>query len=213
MIQIDDAGSGSLIGGTCIGILRVETGEYEYEFIPVKFYSKKYFKTKLYLDYVVTIVKRLFKLLNVKKSEKIYVCRGYMFDKLRLWFDENNYIYESTKITNPLQDKIESTFEQYAISFGLPEEFIRYTKYPFHFHRILKWVYADYDKRKKLCKTGWKSWSKYENLKTIIETDYIVKSNYVCLKCGAPIKNNSKVIRIKYVSNRPTSIYLHYKCQ
>jgi hypothetical protein len=213
LIQIDDAGSGSLIGGTCIGIIRVETGEYLYEFIPIKFYSKEYFSKKLYLDYVITIINRLFKTINVEKTENIKVCRGYMFDKLRKWLKEHNYNYESTKITDPLQTKIESTFEEYAISLGLPKEFISYTKYPFHFHRILKWVYADFDNRKKLCKTGWKSWKKYENLKISYEHDFLAKSNYICLKCGRPIKNNSKVMKLKYTSNRPTTIYIHDRCK
>ena len=36
MIHIDDAGSGSLIGGTCIGILRTNDNAYYYEIIPIK---------------------------------------------------------------------------------------------------------------------------------------------------------------------------------
>lgn len=212
MIQIDDAGSGSLIGGTCIGVIRVETNEFYYEFIPIKFYSKENFSKKLYLDYVVVIVKRLLKKLNVNKKEPIEVCQGYMFDKLRKWLKKENYNYISTKIGDPLQTKIEYTFEEYAISLGLPRDFIAYTKYPFHFHRLLKWVYADYENRKKLCKTGWKSWNKYENIKTKIEFDFLDKSKYICLKCGKPILNNCKVKKIKYISNRPTVIYIHYNC-
>ncbi|RKD34533.1 hypothetical protein [Thermohalobacter berrensis] len=212
MIQIDDAGSGSLIGGTCIGAIRVETNEYYYEFIPIKFYSKENFKKKLYLDYVVVIIKRLFSKLNVKKNEQIEVCRGYMFDKLRKWFEQENFNYKSVKIGEPLQTKIEKTFEEYGISLGIPSPFIRYTKYPFHFHRILKWVYADYENRSKLCKTGWKSWDKYGNLPKEVSIDYIKKSNYICLKCGRPIENNSWVKKIKYTSNRPNTIYLHSIC-
>ncbi|NLK97583.1 MAG: hypothetical protein GX272_05800, partial [Epulopiscium sp.] len=49
MIQIDDAGSGSLIGGTIIGIYRTDTGEYIDEVIPLKYYSKSNMKKKAYL--------------------------------------------------------------------------------------------------------------------------------------------------------------------
>ncbi len=212
MIQIDDAGSGSLIGGTCIGIIRVETGEYLYEILPIKFYSNQTFKKKLYLDYVVEIIKRLFKKLNVKKDEPIQVCRGYMFDRLRKWLTKENYNYESVKIVDPLQTKIEKTFEKYAISLGLPEDYITYTKYPFHFHTLLKWVYSDYPNRVRLCKTGWKSWSKYGNLKTKVYPDNILKSNYICLKCGKHIADNSEVIIIEYESNRKHIIYIHSHC-
>lgn len=212
MIQIDDAGSGSLIGGTCIGAIRVETNEFLYEVIPIKYYTKKTFKKKLYLDYVVEIVKRLFERLGVGKKEPIEVCRGYMFDRLRKWLSKENYKYENVKILDPLQTKIEETFEEYTISLGLPKDYIRYTKYPFHFHTILKWVYADYENRTKLCKTGWKSWSKYGNLKTEECHDVIINSKYICLVCGDYIQNNSKVKKIKYISNRPTTIYVHSKC-
>lgn len=212
MIQIDDAGSGSLVGGTCIGAIRVETGEFFYEVIPMKYYSKEHFRKKEYLDYVVEIVERLLKKLNHKKEELIEVCRGYMFDKLRKWFDKGNYTYESVKIAEPLQSVIERTFEDYTISLGLPEEYIRYTKYPFHFHTLLKWVYADYDNRVKLCKTGWKSWMKYGHLKTTVSKDYVTKSKYVCMKCGESIKDNSQVRKIQYNSNRLSTIFLHLSC-
>ncbi|MTI48156.1 hypothetical protein [Sporosalibacterium faouarense] len=212
MIQIDDAGSGSLIGGTCIGAMRVETGEFYYEILPIELYSKNAFRKKLYLDYVIEIVQRCFKELEVGGDEKIEVCRGYMFDKLRKWFKNENYNYESVTITDPLQTKIEDTFEKYTISLGLPKDYIRYTKYPFHFHTLLKWVYSDYENRTKLCKTGWKSWAKYGNLKTEISYDIIEKSNYLCLKCGKPIEDNSKVRIIKYTSNREATIYVHSSC-
>ena len=212
MIQIDDAGSGSLVGGTCIGAIRVETKEFFYEVIPIKYYSEKYFKTKDYLDYVIEIVKRLLEKLNHKKDELIEVCRGYMFDRLRKWFAKKNYAFKSGKIGDPLQTVIEETFEQYTVFLGLPKEYIRYTKYPFHFHTLLKWVYADYENRVNLCKTGWKSWLKYGHLETKLSIDNVSKSNYVCLKCGKPIKDNSQVKKIQYISNRPSTIFLHSSC-
>lgn len=212
LIQIDDAGSGSLIGGTCIGVIRVETLDYYYEIIPINLYNESNFRLKLYLDYVVEIVRRLFKELRVKKDEPIEVCRGYMFDRLRKWLKNEEYNYSNVQIQEPLQSNIERTFEQYAIDLGLPENFIRYTKYPFHFHRILKWVYADIDNRKIFCKTGWKSWKKYSNLDTKVSFVLLTNSNYVCLKCGGNIVKKSIVKKISYTSNKPTDIYLHENC-
>lgn len=212
MIQIDDAGSGSILGGTCIGINRLTPYEYYYEIIPINLYNEENFRSKEYLDYVVLIVKRIFNILHVSKNEKIHVCRGYMFDRLRKWLKEQNYNYESTIITDPLQSKIENTFEQYSISLGLPTEFIKYTKYPFHFHSLLKWIYADYENRYKLCKTGWKSWKKYNDLDIEISYGLVSNSNYVCLKCGESLNENTMGKRLSYVSNRPTTIFLHSNC-
>lgn len=212
MIYIDDAGSGSLIGGTCIGIMRTETKDYYFDIIPLKYYTATYFQQKKYLDYVIKIVKDAFKVLHVDKDEPIQICRGYMFDKLRMWFDENGYRWASTQITGLLQTEVEHTFEDYTISLGFPYEYINYTKYPFHFHRILRWVYADYKERSKLCKVGWKSWQKYGKLS--IETEYRKMPNkyYKCLKCGKLLVTNTRVKVLLFKSNKPNIIYLHLDC-
>lgn len=212
MIQIDDAGSGSLLGGTIIGILRVETGEYHYDVIPLKYYQGKSFAKKKYIDYVITIVEESIRKLNVSKDEPIEVCRGYMFDSLNNWLRENQFSYTNTIIKDPLQSIIEKSFDDYAVQLGLPESFITYTKYPFHFHRILKWVYADYENRSKLCKTGWKSWGKYGKLQVNQGQEYIKNKDWTCLKCNQSIPRNSNAAVISYVSNRPNKIYLHPHC-
>ena len=212
MILIDDAGSGSLIGGTIIGAMRVETEEYYYDTIPLKYYSPELFEKKIYLDYVIEIGTNLLKKLEVTNDEEIFLCRGYMFDKLRIWLSNNGFKYESTKIEEPLQSKIETSFENYTISLGFPKRFISYTKYPFHFHRILRWIYADYDERVNLCKTGWRSFAKYGSLPMEIGFDTIKKSKYTCLKCDKRIKDNSQVKILEFISNRPHRIYLHPNC-
>jgi hypothetical protein len=212
VIQIDDAGSGSLVGGTCIGAMRVETGEFFYDIIPIEYYNEENFKNKLYLRKACEIGKKLLVKLKVSKTEKIQVCRGYMFDTFRKWLEQEEYNWESTQILNPLQDIIENSFENYALSLGLPEKFLRYTKYPFHFHRLLRWVYADYENRAKLCKTGWNSWKKYGKLEVEISYTYLQENkNYLCLKCGKNIQPGTVKV-IKYTSNYPNTIYLHINC-
>ncbi|MGE5632507.1 MAG: hypothetical protein ACM3TR_15650 [Caulobacteraceae bacterium] len=212
MIQIDDAGSGSLVGGTCIGVLRKETKDFYYEIIPVKLFNEANFRNKLYIYYTTDIIKNAFEKLKVGKRENIFICRGYMFEDARNYLKQNKYNYHDTKIEEPLQSLIEKTFEEYTISLGLPKEFLSYTKYPFHFHRLLKWVYADYDNRLKLCKTGWKSWNKYSNIKVDVYYDILYKSNFVCLKCGKKIEDNSRVKVIKFYSNRDNYVYVHKHC-
>lgn len=213
MIQIDDAGSGSLVGGTCIGVIRTETSEYNYDIIPLKYYDEYNFKNKTYLNITTEIVKEIFKKLNVRKEENIEVCRGYMFDNLRYWLKENGFKFNNVKILNPLQDKIENSFEKYALSLGLPKKFLSYTKYPFHFHRLLKWVYADFNNRKKLCKTGWKSFMKYSSIHIDVKYSIIDKDKYYyCLKCGNKI-DIGPVKVLKYISNNHLNIiYLHTNC-
>lgn len=212
MIQIDDAGSGSLVGGTCIGALRKDTGEYYYEIIPVNFFNEANFKNKMYIYYTTEIVKNALRELSVKKDEEIHICQGYIFEDARKFLAQANYNFSKSKIGEPLQSLIEKTFENYTISLGLPREFIAYTKYPFHFHKLLKWVYADYNNRVSLCKTGWKSWHKYSNIDVQVYCDKLLKSSFICLKCGKKIPDNSSVKVIKFYSNRFNYVYVHKHC-
>jgi hypothetical protein len=213
MIQIDDAGSGSFVGGTCIGIYRPESNEYYFDIIPVVFYNRENFKKKLYLDKVVSIVSASFNLLNVSKDEDIEICQGYMFEKLKLWLDSNGYLWRSTRITGRAQEIVERNFELYTVKLGLPKQYIKYTKYPFHFHKLLRWVYADPEQRVNLCKIGWKSWEKvegnpYELFEITTELPYLI-----CMKCGRYIKKGSRVKVVRFFSNKENFVYLHKDCR
>lgn len=213
MIQIDDAGSGSFVGGTCIGLYRPETNEYYFDIIPVSLYSRENFRKKYYLDFVVDIVVDGFKALDVGLDETIEICRGYMFDKLKHWLTEKGYFWYGTHITGHFQDLVEKNFELYTIKLGLPESYIKYTRYPFHFHKLLKWVYADFDNRIGLCKVGWKSWAEVENNKPIESVATIDSSNFSCMYCGKRIRKGSRVRVITFITNRENSVYLHLKCK
>lgn len=212
MIQIDDSGSGSFVGGTCIGVYRPETNEYYFDIIPVELYNKDNFKNKLYLDEVVGITKDAFQALNVKKDETIEICRGYMFEKLKTWLSQKEFCWYSTHITGRIQDVVEKNFERYTVRLGLPEDYIKYTRYPFHFHKLLRWVYADYDHRINLCKIGWKSWEKIECIKPEIFEDTLNVSHFICLYCGKYIRKGSTVKVLHYFSNREQYVYLHKNC-
>ena len=212
MIQIDDAGSGSFVGGTCIGVYRPETNEYYFDIIPVELYNKENFKRKLYLDEVVSITASAFDSLKVQRNETIEICRGYMFDKLKAWLDKNGFTWYCTHITGRIQEVVERNFELYTIRLGLPEHYIKYTRFPFHFHKILRWVFADYENRVKLCKVGWKCWTKIEGLKPEVNEAVIDTPNYYCLKCGNRIEKGSTVKILHYYTNRDSFVYLHDRC-
>ncbi len=212
MIQIDDAGSGSFVGGTCIGVYRPETNEYFFEIIPVELYNKDNFKNKYYLDEVVNIVSEAFKAMNVSKTETIEICRGYMFEKLRKWLDDQGFCWYRTQISGRIQDVVEKNYMLYTVKLGVPKAYIQYTKYPFHFHKLLRWVFADFDNRINICKTGWKSWNKYENIKPELSYDIMKQTNIYCLKCGKRIKKGNTIKVLSFKSIRDQFIYLHENC-
>ncbi len=212
MIQIDDAGSGSFVGGTCIGIYRPESNEYYFDIIPVDLYNKENFKKKLYLDEVVHIVEKGFKSLNVSTSETIEICRGYMFQELKGWLEEKGFCWYGTHITGRIQEVVEKNFELYTVSLGLPRQYIKYTRYPFHFHKLLRWVFADFDSRIGLCKVGWKSWEKFSGIKPEVSYSIMDSTQYHCLKCGKHIRKGSRIKVLTYTSNKENYVYLHSKC-
>lgn len=212
MLQIDDAGSGSFVGGTCIGIYRPQSNEYYFDIIPVEMYNKENFKKKYYLDEVVKIISKGLQSFGNPRNETVEICRGYMFDKLKKWLDDNDYTWYCTQITGRAQEIVEKNFELYTERLGLPGQYIKFTKYPFHFHKLLRWVYADYEKRIQHCKVGWKSWQKLETIRPELSFGIMQIPNLSCLKCGRSIKKGSKIRILKYTSNKENYVYMHEKC-
>ncbi|SMB94563.1 hypothetical protein SAMN00017405_0234 [Desulfonispora thiosulfatigenes DSM 11270] len=211
MIQIDDAGSGSLIGGTGIGIYNTETKEYYFDIIPLEYYQTKLFETKEYQNYVIQIVDKAFDKLNVTKKESIEICPGYIFDNLKEHLTLKGYPWKNSKIEGDLQDKVEESFEQYVISLGLPSNFVKHARFAFGFHRLLKWVFADFENRKLLCKTEWKSWNKWSDVDRSIYKNTLKYKDY-CLKCGKKIDISTNVITMEYQTLKPSTINLHPEC-
>ncbi len=211
MIEIDDAGSGSLIGGTGIGILRTETREYLFSLIPLSFFQEPLFQEKKYQQYVIRIVQEAVTKMKISKDEPIRVCRSYIFDELRTWLTAQGYSWESTKIEGPLQNLVEYSFSQYVISLGLPQNFVQHARYAFGFHRLFKWVLADFPNRAPLCKSGWKSWQRWSTIVPTATSGIAQKTCY-CLKCGRLISAGEKIRTLRYYTNKAYSLELHYKC-
>lgn len=212
MIQIDDAGSGSLIGGTLIGAIRTDDMNYYYDIIPLKYFKSPLFEEKDYIKYSTKIVCDALDYLKPGKDEPIEICRGYIFDHARPYLLNMGYNIIPASIENPLQDIVEGEYFNYIINMGIPEEYLKYTRYPFHFHRLLKWVLADYSHRSAICKTGWQSWKKYSKTHIISYTDYIYSGSYCCLKCGNSINVPSRIKVMEFETNKKYFIYMHESC-
>jgi hypothetical protein len=213
MIQIDDAGSGSFVGGTCIGVYRPETNEYYFDIIPVELYNEENMPKKLYLDAVTDIVRKAFDLLYVQPWETIEVCRGYMFESLSKWLCGSGYTWYRTHITGRVQEIVEDNFTLYTVRLGLPMHYIKYTRYPFHFHKLLRWVFSDFDSRIALCKVGWKCWQRIKDTRPQVAYTTIKSGNMACLRCGKPISAGERIKLLYYTTNKTNYIYLHPDCQ
>jgi hypothetical protein len=80
-IIVDDAGIGDLLFGVVIGAFRCETQEFRYDILDVKYFRYPRFRSKEYLEQASKVVFQLLGKLELKKDERIQICRGYIFDE------------------------------------------------------------------------------------------------------------------------------------
>ncbi len=164
-IQIDDQGWGTPVGGVGIIVLRKETEEIYYDVVPIEHFNVHTFKRKTYLASARDIVEQGFIKLNVPKDEEIEICSGCIHDKTVEWLKNEGYRLTVMKIDGSAQQKGEELFIEYLRRLGVPnpprivEETV--DEYKAQFFYLMDWVRKDPQKRKHLCKTGWKYFIKF----------------------------------------------------
>jgi hypothetical protein len=210
MIMIDDAGSGSFVGGTCIGIYETQSRWYSSFVIPIEYFNDVNFQKKAYLDYAIKKITDSMALFP--DIREVVLCRGYMFDLAEKSLKKKGFDIRREKIEGILQSKIEASFKDHVMELGLFPGYIKYTQYPFHFHKLLRWVLANPRERVRHCKTGWKSWKQHKNVKTDVSYKTIEYSNIYCMKCGSRIYPGEESKVISYSTNKTNYIYLHTAC-
>ena len=107
-IEIDDAGTGDLVGDAFIGFLRKETGELIFKSLPLNLFKGENWENKKPFSETVKLVKEGLSDLNFQKDgEIINLCRGNIFDQVRAYFIEAGINYEDAIVEGKLQDAIE----------------------------------------------------------------------------------------------------------
>jgi len=157
LVQIDDSGIGSPVGGAAIGVLDVGTGAFKYKLVGVEYFQDG-FKNE-YQDKVVQIIKELFVEMGISKEDyRVEICSGHIFDHVRPWMDEVGFEWKSTKILDPLQSLIENAFSDYLIGVGVPERIRTIEVGRDQFMYLFNWVKRDPEHRVKYCKTNGSKW-------------------------------------------------------
>ena len=96
-IEIDDAGTGDLLGDAFIGFLRKETGELIFRTISVDLFQGENWKNKKPLEKTVELVKDGLRELKFQKdTDIVHLCRGNIFDMVRSYFLEEGINYEES---------------------------------------------------------------------------------------------------------------------
>ena len=173
LVQIDDSGIGSPVGGAAIGALDMGTGLFKYKLVGVEYFQDGF--KKEYQDVVVRIVGELFAEMGVSKEEyRVEICSGHIFDHVRSWMDGEGFEWKTAKILDPLQGLIENAFSDYLVSVGVPERIRSIEVGRDQFMYLFNWVKHDPDNRVKYCKTNGNKWKTKWSLK-LYEKPRVVK--------------------------------------
>ncbi len=160
VIQIDDAGTGDLVGPAVIGARRVETGEIVCKEIALKHFCEPLWSQKSPTTEASRLVQEILAEWKVPKEEEIQLCRGNIFDQARAWLKEAGYKYTDFLIEGPLQTAVEQWVVDQLRALGVDDPKLTVESGKDRFFVLFRWVARNPVEREKYVKTGFKAWGK-----------------------------------------------------
>ena len=181
-IVVDDAGSGDLLFGVVIGAYRLETAEFTYRLVDVKFFQPKIFKEKKYLQETTRVVSELVAALKLKPDETVQICQGNIFDdaatELRKVYGEDRV--QRVKVVGEPQRLTEIAYLDEIRNLGYEPLAEREEKRAKNFFHMMRWLKAN-PAMLSYAKTGWPRLARYHLFKEL-HTESLYKA--VCSSCG-----------------------------
>ncbi len=159
-IEIDDAGTGDLVGDAFIGFRDTENGKIMFQSVPVGLYNEDNRDDDRPKKHIVKIVIKALRALNHSKGDRILLCRGNCFDLVREYFNENDIYYEPAIIEGELQEVVECRFIQHLRSLGISSRNLTIESGIQRFFISFNWVCQNFPNRERFVKTGFPSWKK-----------------------------------------------------
>ena len=157
-IEIDDSGTGDIIGSAFILFWRRETNTLVKKEVPLKLYQSPDFN-KLTKEYIKDLFVETFKEMDIPKTEDIHLCTGNCFDIARVFLKEEGYNYHDAKIEGYLQDLVEQTYLDHIIEeYDVPARSVSLESGAKRFFSLFHWVCQDFPRRKAFVKTGFPKW-------------------------------------------------------
>ncbi len=164
-IEIDDAGTGDLVGDAFIGFRDTNTGKIIFQSVPVILYNKENKEEDRPKKHILKIVIKALRALNHSKGDRILLCRGNCFDLVREYFDENKIYYEAAIVEGELQDAVEGRFIQHLRTLGMGSKNLTNDSGIKRYFISFNWVCQDFPNRERYVKTGFPSWKrKWRNI-------------------------------------------------
>ena len=159
-IEIDDAGTGDLVGDAFIGFRDTESGKVIFRSVPVGLYNKDNRENDRDKKHILKVVKEGLKALHHRKGDRILFCRGNCFDLVREYLDENNIYYEPAIVEGELQDEVEGRFVQHLRKLGVSSNSLTTESGAKRYFILFNWVCRDFPNRERYVKTGFPSWGR-----------------------------------------------------
>ena len=159
-IEIDDAGTGDLVGDAFIGFRDTENGKIIFQSVPVGLYNEENKDDDLPKKHIVKIVIKALRAINHGKGDRILICRGNCFDLVREYFNENDIYYEPAIVEGELQDAVEGRFIQHLRKLGISSTKLTKEAGAQRYFIMFNWVCRDFPNREHFVKTGFPSWKK-----------------------------------------------------
>jgi hypothetical protein len=159
-IEIDDAGTGDLVGDAFIGFRDTKTGKIIFQSIPVGLYNEENKEEDQPKQHIVKIVKKGLKNLKHRKGDRILLCRGNCFDLVRKYFNENDIYYEPAIVEGELQDAVEGRYIQHLRKLGVTSDKLTKESGAQRYFVLFNWVCQDFPNRERFVKTGFPAWKK-----------------------------------------------------
>lgn len=157
-IEIDDAGTGDLVGDAFIGFHLVETGEILFRSIPVCLYTEENLQDNAPKKKIVELVKEGLKDLNYQKGDKIFLCTGDCFDLVREYFEQERIEFTPKKIEGKLQDAVEGRLVAHLRKLGIKSRHLTKESGAKRYFVLFNWICYDFYNREKYVKSGFKKW-------------------------------------------------------
>jgi hypothetical protein len=159
-IEIDDAGTGDLVGDAFIGLRDASTGKIIFQSVPVRLYNEENKSDDAPRKHIVKVIIKTLKLLNHNENDRILLCRGNCFDLVRQYFEENEIFYEPAIVEGELQDAVEGRFLQHLRRLGVKSRNLTMDSGIKRYFILFNWVCQNFPNRERYVKTGFPAWKK-----------------------------------------------------
>ena len=201
-IEIDDAGTGDLVGNAFIGFRDTQNGKILFQSVPVGLYNQDNKDDNRANKHIVEAVKKGLKLLNHKKGDRILLCRGDCFNLVREYFNENEIYYEPAIIEGVLQEAVEGRYIHHLRKLGIHSRKLTIEAGAERYFISFNWVCRDFPNRERFVKSGFPSWKK--KWRKIALKRY--KSYHSNKFLGRHISKKDKNLNKEYVLEKPISV-------